>query len=415
MSTTTPQQERDLFMLRPAGYWDDPREIAPSHLDPSRYHDAAREVMPLTGRSMAYAMPPGVWGATGTIIRKSDENGAPIGHNPNMVATRVNVDPDIPGQGFVIDPTRIGKSVMEKAAEHFQLGTASSVEDRRWKAANAFHACRVADRPDPIPFSTGREPPRESPLPMPGLYVVPQADPQGGQLPMSQPPPAQAYDPLGMAMPAEPVKPQQAPTQRFQQPQSVPGVPSGQPAPPPGQPANFAAPAPAPQAPPAAGFVDQTAPMQPHFPAQPAAPQAPPAQPQMQPQMQPPAQPAQGGGSLFARAAGQPVQAPHQPANGTPAAAPTVQIEFELQGAAASQTGWFHQVIRSGANLVLAFDNNAVGYPTAFPQTTQQDMAVHIVGQDVIYIVATTGIRFTFKEHDLCILLIKQEVPYGSA
>jgi hypothetical protein len=365
-------------------FWDGEAQAANSNLSPYEYHNPADERLANSnGRSMASVMPQGTWGAHGTIIRRAGEGGAPLGHDPHSVATRVNVDPDIPGQSFVYDPSQIPKEAMAQAIAEAGAGQAMSVPDRRLKAANTFRLFATANQADPMPNSANRPETREAPIDMPGAYVVPKATEGGGQEPMPDPATIQPAAPpmnLTTARPAEPV-------------QSAPGAQAAitaasfQPVPQPQQPQQLQ-----PKVVQPATFT-AAVPQQPVPQQQSVAPQ--------QPVTEPPE-------SLFAQPNNN--MTPVAPAE-APGHAPTVQVRFEVEGMPMQQEAYFHKVTREGASLVLVYDTRAVGYPKTFPQMSDKDLAVHIIGSNSIYVTQTTGIKFPLDHYEVCVLLIKNELP----
>jgi len=91
---------------------------------------------------------------------------------------------------------------------------------------------------------------------------------------------------------------------------------------------------------------------------------------------------------------------------------PRIEVEFEMENTPLDGSAFYHQVIREGTVLVLAFDKRAVGYPKNFPKRVVDDILVHVVGTNVVYVTKTTGIRFPFMSFELCVLLVSNEYPY---
>jgi hypothetical protein len=381
-------------------FWDNNTFKHGSGLDPAKYHSPAEERV-LGGQPMTAVIPDGVWGTAGTIVRRSTEDGAPIGHNPDAVATRVIVDPDIRGQGFVFDPTQIRKEQMAAAVVASSPRQSTSIEDRRFRASNVFRQFAIAEAPA-MPVPEIRRVSRISPINIPGQYVVPEATDGGGQRPMDQlndpmhnQPPA-----LGQGVSTAAVVPRN--NSQAEQQLAVPQWPS--------VPQQQFQNAPIGQLK-AATFdlpMQQQSMIQPQWQA---GVQQPPVQP---PQTYPPPPtyptpapwPQQQAPSLFQTVANQPREI-----QGQLVKPPAFKVEFEIYGVPFKQEAFYHQIIRSDANLVLVFDRRAVGFPRNFPTTTDADMAVQISGQDVIYRTQTTGIHFPFLDYDLCVLLIKSEHP----
>jgi|GEM_PF-4047433 hypothetical protein len=364
--------------LNKDSFWDGSNnKLSETQLDPSKYHDVAAEVMPLSGRSVASLLPAGAGGMRGTIIRSAGEQGAPLGHDPDAVATRINVDPDIPGQSFVYDPTQITQEALANAMA--EGNTATSVEERRFKAANVLKQFAVRDHNGQTKQAEISPVMREAPVNLPGTYVVPASTDGGGQVPMQdskQEAPALIGVELGR--PATPVQrgglaPQQPPTEAPAPPSVAPVAAS------PVKAASFGTA-------PAATTIQQPA----TIPAVPVS--------LFQPHLNTP----------------EATTAPLTENNG--AQAPTVKISFEVRGMPFKQDAFFHQVVREGHALILVFDTRAVGYPMTFPQMPEDvsnapDIAVYLEGSNSIYVTAMTGIQFPLDQYEICVLLIKDEQP----
>jgi len=343
-----------------------------SRLTPDEYHDPTEENLPLTGRSMASALPPGIQGAHGTIVKKSTIDGAPIGYDPYAVATRINVDPDIQGYGFVMDPSALTDAGLQQAVNEFGIRQATDEKDQRERAADLLAQYAITNRLDRPAQAAERR--REAPVPLPGSYVVPKATEGGGQVKMAEQQPAAAA-------------PQGVPTTR--RPETV--IPD------PGftQPPNYQSP------PQPASFSTQGR-------SQPPAPQ----QTAPQPQQPPPT-------SMFEQASGvppAPVASTH-PAPPLANDAPTYKVEFEIENGDGAIESWYHEVVRDGHILVLCYDIRVRGYPRIKLRSTSKDIAIHIDGSDVFYIATDPEIKFVHEASGMeyQIFLIKQEHPYNVA
>lgn len=355
-------------------FWDRGGAANGSDLDPSKYHNPADETLPLSKRSLASALPPAFGGATGVIVPRATEGGAPLGFRQGAVAARVNVDPDIPGEGFVIDMASITKEA--GAAETHAAGVrdAVSIEDRRFRASQAFHAFAISNKPDRP--ADGVAPPRESPIPLPGVYVVPEAAEGGGQKPMPEPTAAQP-------------------------PQSIATVPVKQPAIP-----GFDNTGPAP-----AGNMHSrhgsTAPVPASFTKMAAKHEAPPP-------AQVPAQAPAQTPSLFAQASNVPTPAPvaHN-AGWAPGAPPTYRVTFEVEGAPMIIEGWYHQIIVAEHVLALCYDTSVTGFPRTTLRPTEVDIAIHIHGSEVFYIAQDPNVKFTHNGEEIQLFFIKAEHPFN--
>ena len=374
-------------------FWDGSNNsVHKTQLDPAQYHDTAAETMPLSGRSMDSLLPPGVWGARGTIIRSAGDQGAPLGHDPDAVATRINVDPDIPGQSFTYDPTKITQEALFDAMAAGNMN-ATSIEDRRFKAANVLKQFAVTDvESNNVTKSLEpRSPPREAPVNLPGTYVVPASTDGGGQVPMQDSKqeapapigvelgrPATPIQRAGGAAPAQPVLATPQKEKVEAQPVKAADVAVQDPGPP------LPAPGPPPSAP---GPPITSSLFQPHM----NAPKGP-AQPWLA------------------------ASTPEVDAGDAPPNAPAIKTAFEVRGMPFKTEAYFHQVIREGHALILVFDKRAVGYPMMFPQMPEDvngapDIAVHVSGSSSIYVTAMTGIQFPLDQYEICVLLIKDEQP----
>jgi len=343
-------------------YWD--RHVADPHpIAPNQYHDPATTLMPLTGTRVSDALPPGIWGAKGVIVKRSDDMGAPLGYNPNAVATEVHVDPDIPGQSFIINPTLMKKQAMADAMRDLEAGVATSVEDRRLQAASVFARFAVDPNTTEQPMVQAPQQPPQQP-PNPGLQGV-----QTGVLPVADPRALGATYPDTSQWPAHSTQPYPYP------------------------------------APPAAVEVKEASFQQQQPPAAPAG--------LLQPAY---AVPQSGNGSpqnLFDNLGTAAPQArPVAVAVALPPMAPQYQASFQVRSSPLKLDAYFHQIIRSGSNLVFVFDRRAVGYPKMMPQMVDDDVAIHVAGTNIIYITQTTGIEFPCDDYDVCVVLIKDEHPY---
>jgi hypothetical protein len=410
--------------IAPHAFFDIPSIQSVDDLDPTQYHDPS-QLQLASGRSMATAMPMGAGGMRGVIVKKSTLQGAPLGHNADGVATRVIIDPDIPGEGFIVDPTQIRKEQMAQAVRHTGVDRPATLEDLRFRASATYRMFSNAGLSAGAPEQYTPQI-RQSPVPLPGTYVVPEASEHGGQKPMEQFPQQQPViqtTPIGA--PSEPVRrgasaaeqqlmelqagqgmPQPGPIPGVQQPQQqmpqqqMPQQPTGQQIPPIGggmplqPPNNVPSMVGLPLQEKAGSILPQA--------------QAPQMPPQGLPEMAMP-QPAQQGAapSLFS-------QGVRAESNG--ATPPSRKVVFEIQGNPFKQECFYHEIIRQDQILVLIFDHRAVGFPCTFPQAVEQDMAVHIAGTSSVYLTQVPGIQYHFHDHwEHCILFIKEEYPYPGA
>jgi len=163
---------------------------------------------------------------------------------------------------------------------------------------------------------------------------------------------------------------------------------------------------------------------------QPAQPQQPP-QPQRPPQaaQQAPAQPTQPWQppqrvasplAAFNQPAGTPIPAQQPVMNVVDtsqplrpqAQPPQKKVTFEFPEAGMLEA-YYHDVIKSDATLVLVYDERHQGTRYMPPQASEQQIAVHPEGADVVYLVEATGIQYSHGTYTYCVLSIAQEAPYN--
>jgi len=347
--------------LNKNAFWDGSDLASGKDLTAKSYEDAADAVMPLSGRSVAEVLPR-IPGVRGTVIKSAGEHGAPVGYNPNAVAQKIYVDPDIPGESFVYCPANIGKEDLVAAINADETDT-TSIEARRFKAANVLKQFAISDEPDQVQYKDAENSAeeRKAPVDLPGTYVVPESTDGGKQLS------TQSTDKnIVFGKKAAPLNETQPVTaEQTVAPKEV-------------RPAAFSAVASAPA----------------------ALKQVP--------------------ESLFRPAASVPVASQNgsyvqpQMRQSQP---PEIKVAFEVKGTPFKTEAYYHSVVRNGSNLVLIFDNTAVGYPKMFPQATTEEIAVFIEGNSSIYITQVhrnenlEECRFEYDNNDFCILTIIDEHP----
>jgi hypothetical protein len=331
-------------------FWDRADGLQASQLDPSQYHDPAQDTLALGQRSVASALPPAIGGARGVIVPRATEGGAPPGFIAGAPAKRMNVDPDIPGESFVVDLTAMTKVAGEAATTEAGIKDAVSVEDRRYRASQALRTFAVSNKPD-MPLDSAPAP-RESPIPLPGVYVTPEADEGGGQIPM----PAQQPQPIQPAIQAPQIMRPTIPNFSEQPPTTVTTY------------ASVTPPQPIPTAPPPSLFA-----------------------------------------TVAKTAARRPAPAAAQPVGSNNA--PTFKISFEVKGSPVNIEAWYHDVIVEEHILVVCFDKTCVGYPRMTLRPTDEDLAIHIDGSDVFYIAQDPSIKFPYHNDELQLFFIKEEHP----
>ena len=349
--------------LNKNAFWDGASVASGEKLDAAEYKDATETVMPLSGRSVASLLP-SIPGVRGTVIKSAGERGAPVGYNPNAVAQKIYVDPDIPGESFVYNPSKIGKDDLVAAINADETDT-TSIEARRFKAANVLKQFAISDEPDSVQYTDKEDAAeaRDAPVDLPGTYVVPKSTDGGRQLSTQnadknivfgrKPAPLNEAQPL---TPAPAVQPSDIRAAAFAaevaQPPGLKQIPD-----------SLFGPRPS--------AVKMPAPQNGNFPP----------------------------------------MVTRQPQ------APEIKVAFEVKGTPFKTEAYYHSVVRNGSNLILIFDNTAVGYPKMFPQATAEEIAVYIDGNNSIYITKIhlndqlEECRFEYDSNEFCILSILDEQP----
>jgi hypothetical protein len=352
--------------------WDKTAEWQ-SKLDPTQYHDPGEERMALSGRSMASVLPPGKGGIRGVIVKKSTMGGAPIGFNPSGVAASVNiVDPD--GGSFVCDMSKITAISAAAAVEEAGVYNATSFEDLNERALHAMQLC--AGQPgdpsqvkkSPVEIVTTHTEDRESPLDMPGLYVVPKAREGGGQV-TNIPKPV-----FGKSASSTKPRVRAGTAEQHVATYTAPVVAEVKPV----KAATFNKA----RAPSKATVIDTNKPSMFDLCA-----------PRKDPDTE------------------MPTTCARQAHNDEPANAPTYGVTFQIRNVPASIEAWYHRVIREGHVLVLGYITSVRGFPRTILDPTEEDIAIYIAGSDMFYVVADPNIRFEHAGEELQLFLIKGEYP----
>jgi len=348
--------------LNKNAFWDGASVASDEKLDANDYKDASEAVMPLSGRSVASLLP-SIPGVHGTVIKSAGEHGAPVGYDPNAVAQKIHVDPDIPGESFIYNPAKIGKEALVAAINADKTDT-TSIEARRFKAANVLKQFAISEEPDSVQYINKEDSAssRVAPVDLPGTYVVPESTDGGRQLSTQNADKNVVFGrkpaPLNEAQPQtqDPViQPREVHAASF-----VPEAPQ-----PPGL-----------KTIPDSLFRSSTSPT-----------------------------------SVMAQNGNFAPMVPRQPQ------APEIKVAFEVKGTPFKTEAYYHAVVRNGSNLILIFDNEAVGYPKMFPQATTEEIAVFIEGNSSIYITKVhrnenlEECRFEYDGNEFCILSIVDEHP----
>jgi hypothetical protein len=325
-----------------------------NNLAPGQYYDPSQ--VPLIGGGTV----PVSSRMRGVVVRQSDRTGVPVGDRPNQIATKVFVDPDVPGGGFEVDMTKVSKQAMAEACQG--AGMDMAMADSQLQEAAAMAMSNFAN----IPVHT--------------MPVQPAA-------PHQQPPQQQQPQPTGVTTMTSPVM----------QPAAA-------------QPQVQASP-PQPQAPIQAAAFDNQATAHPAMPLH--------QQPQqIATEPQPVTPSASPQGSLFeqVKQAAAPALTSGTGGVSPPPSAPRIMVAMEYEGQGMKTEAYFHLVVRHHHLLVLAFDNRVQGYPKSFPRLSDKNLAVHITDPEsgpmpVIFITQSAGIEFPLLNHDVCVLMIQDEKP----
>lgn len=158
--------------------------------DPRGYHDPSAESLESQGNRPMSALMPGsgkFGGLRGVIIPHAKVAGGSMGHDQNLPATKVYIDPDLNGKSICVDMSK-----MIRAGDGVGEVLASQMEKYGGDASTAAVGAYAAFASGPLaPRDTGMltmqpakplSDPRQAPIQMPGAYVVPQAAAGGGQI-----------------------------------------------------------------------------------------------------------------------------------------------------------------------------------------------------------------------------------------
>lgn len=360
----------------------------------NQYHDPSKHYLEQNGRAVSSVLP-ARYGLRGVVIPRATAFGGSRGFDPHKPRL-INIDPDIKGQSCVVDLSLLNEDNVSKA---FYEATQNPMtqDNLQLLAAQTFHNLAVGYEPvgmerDPRPLVEDRR----GPFGDFGAYVVPKAGLSGGQL-------SPQYQPLQEMEQAAPMSPSISPRQTPMpnkevlnklarqrsmriaqestnpQPQIVHQVDSdgNEIAPPiiiPPQAGVSEQSYRGPMGPTPSTFVDQT-----------------PLERLPPPQTFTPIQ------------VGRAAQTP-QAIN-----PPTTNVTFETKGWGQLEAP-YHNVIKNGVLLVLAYDTRFKGGMKYFPPDTgEQLMAVKIEGANKVYYVHSTNSRFEHSGFEYCVLAIDSE------
>jgi hypothetical protein len=85
---------------------------------------------------------------------------------------------------------------------------------------------------------------------------------------------------------------------------------------------------------------------------------------------------------------------------------PSNEVLFEVQNVGVFN-GMYHEVIIAPSFITLVFDLRWKA--GKFFPNTDAAIAMQIVGVDKVFLVHTTGVQFTYGDHEFCILLIAEQ------
>lgn len=86
----------------------------------------------------------------GTLVPRSTLLGGQVGPKVKPV---IIVDPDVPGQSFIVDRDQINKESSIRAAASADINSATSTEDLRFRASQAFRTFAADNRPQLQPLA----------------------------------------------------------------------------------------------------------------------------------------------------------------------------------------------------------------------------------------------------------------------
>jgi hypothetical protein len=92
---------------------------------------------------------------------------------------------------------------------------------------------------------------------------------------------------------------------------------------------------------------------------------------------------------------------------------PMYEVTFEIERFG-THTADYHDILVQDGFIVLVYDSNAPGRMYVPPaQEDAPPMAIAIAGHDMVYLVHTTGIHYSYRNMEFCVLLVEQQGPAG--
>lgn len=116
-------------------------------MTPDGYRELAKQQHVSPGSTRAVALPALL---PGYQVTRSTLNGAPKGWRHSTVAQKVCVDPDLSGEGFIVDLSKVSADAFQRATHAAALQDAESIEELRDKASMVFRAVS-GQRPVAVP------------------------------------------------------------------------------------------------------------------------------------------------------------------------------------------------------------------------------------------------------------------------
>lgn len=95
---------------------------------------------------------------------------------------------------------------------------------------------------------------------------------------------------------------------------------------------------------------------------------------------------------------------------------PNVRVRFEIEHFG-EQESWYHDVVKTSradgttAFLVLVYDRRYKG-PYYMPGDMASPLGVRVAQEKVVYLAHSTGMRFTHRQLEYCVLIVEKEAPY---
>jgi hypothetical protein len=178
------------------------------------YKQLAKEQGISRGSTLAVSLPQVL---PGYMVGRSTLHGAVRGWRSDAIASEINVDPDIPGEGFTVDMTKISAQDFSAATDRAALNDAVSYDDLASRASAVYRAfAPVYQRPEPQNGEDMGDTTRALDMPAAAPLNQYNAQPARAAFPAPAPPPpqpvAQALAPAPATIQATPpAPPPQAP------------------------------------------------------------------------------------------------------------------------------------------------------------------------------------------------------------